>query len=111
LRAGLGHHNWRTGSFNPHQGRGGEERGWNKQNGEQCSAPASCKCLAETRFVEQPFNALSQMTGACHGNSCKGWAREGREFKQDLGVGGAAGGFFKPRAIADGFTQFRQSGF
>jgi len=51
------------------------------------------------------------MTGAGHGNSCEGWAREGREFKQELSVAGAAGGLFKAGAVADGFAQFIEFAF
>ena len=51
------------------------------------------------------------MTGAGHGNSCKGWAREGREFKQELSVRGAAGGLFKAGAVADCFAQFTEFTF
>ena len=88
----------RSGSLNADQGGRGEERGGNQEDGEQGAAAAGGKGLAEAGFVQKAFNALGEMTGAGHGNSCEGWAREGREFKQELSVGGAAGGFFQAGA-------------
>src|SRR5512146_508728 len=46
------------------------------------------------------------MTGASHSNSCKGWARQDREFEKELGVRSAARGFFQAGTVADGFAQF-----
>ena len=99
------------GRFNADQCGGGKERHGNQEDGEQCAAAAGSKGLAEAGFVQKALNALGKMTGAGHGNSCKGWARESREFKQELGVGGAAGGLFKAGAVADGFAQFREFAF
>ena len=108
-RLGLRH--GRSGGFNADQRGGGKQRNGNKEDGKQGAAAAGGKGLAEAGFVKQALNALGKMTGAGHGNSCKGWARESREFKQELSVGGAAGGHFKAGAIADGFAQFREFAF
>ena len=51
------------------------------------------------------------MTGASHSNSCKGWARQCREFKKELGVRSAAGSLFKAGAVADSFAQFVEFAF
>ncbi len=51
------------------------------------------------------------MTGTGHGNSCKRWARQGREFKKDLGVRRAAGCLLQAGAVADGFAQFVEFAF
>ncbi len=98
----------RSGCFYADQGCSGEQRRRDKQDGKNGAAASGGKGLAEAGFVKKAFNALGEMTGAGHGNSCKGWARESREFEKDLGVGGAAGGLFKTCAVADGFAQFRE---
>ena len=48
---------------------------------------------------------MREIRGASHGYSCQGWARHGREFKQNLGVRRATGSFFKAGAVADGLAQ------
>jgi hypothetical protein len=97
--------------FNADQSRRCKERGGDKKNSKQRAAAAAGKSLAEAGFVKKAFNALGEMTGAGHGNSCQGWARESREFKKDLSVGGSACGLFKARAVADGFAQFGKFAF
>ena len=97
--------------FHADKSGGGEERNGNQKSGKKGAAATGGKGLAETGFVQKTFDALGEMTGAGHGNSCKGWAREGREFKQELSVGGAAGGLFKAGAVADGLAQFREFAF
>ena len=97
--------------LNADQRRGGKQRHRHQEHGQQSAAAGGGKRVAETGFVQKALNALGKMTGACHGNSCKGWARQGREFKKDLGVGGAAGGLLKAGAVADGFAQFVKFAF
>ena len=52
-----------------------------------------------------------RLTVASHGDSYEGWARRGREFEQDLGVGGAAGSLLEAGAVADGLGQVREFAF
>ena len=111
LRRRRGRGTWRCRGFNADHGRGSKQRDGNEKDSKKSAAAAGSKGLAEAGFVEQALNALGKMTGAGHGNSCKGWARESREFKQELSVGRAAGGHFKAGAIADCLAQFREFAF
>src|ERR1700734_713759 len=63
---------------------------------------------AEARFIQEPFNPLMKIRRMCHGDSCKGWARAGREFKKKFGVGYGTSGRFKAGSVTDCLAQFTQ---
>ena len=69
------------------------------------------KACRKLDSFSKALNAMREIIVASHGNSYEGWARQCREFKKNLGVGGGAGGLFKAGAVADGLAQFRELAF
>ena len=54
---------------------------------------------------------MREITSAGHGYSYEGWARQSREFKQNLGIRSAADGFFEAGSVADGLAQIGEFAF
>jgi hypothetical protein len=90
-----------SGCFHSNHGNRGEDRHWDDQDREQCSPLAAGKSLAKGGVVEEALDALRDGTGTGHVYSNKGRARQSREFKKELGIGGGASSLVQSGVIAN----------